>query len=762
MNLSDNSPKKRTFHQTTIQFNQNDSSISNSSSKEFVDNEFPPNISSIDGIQSTLSTETKKIYCSCRILTRIRQVSKDGPNQGKYFHSCVTKKCNFFLWANENDISHKKFETSLEWKRFQSNEGWSLVSPTYGYQSNHILQGKVGDCWFMGALSVIAERSDLMEKIMVTTELSNKMSFQFYFNGHWKIITIDNFLPCTLVNSQPNLVYSKAKHSQLWVSFLEKAYAKGYGSYHAISGGFIHEAMFDLTSYPSKIINFNEPNFNSEELWIQLISYHSLKFPMGCSSSCANQNDGIVNRHAYSILQVIELDNVVLGEQLLLDDFFTINSNSNLNVNSNSNNELLTETGSLRVLQIRNPWGSKEWSGELSHNSLIWTNKLMKLLNKTNKNDGTFWITYHNFMKNYDIIDVCIAFEKSLNWINKIYNNYYINNNNNNILLNCKYYYNLIIIDYNWLYLTIIQKSKRGNDQSYWYVSMGVVILNEQNEIIKTMYCCAQRNIGPIELHLNPGIYQIIITNISPNNISKMNNNSNNSNEEEFYLQVYSSNECIVDSIINTNEIQCNIIHKTIKQLLLTTNYSNNSNNIIDLKLLFSTNIQLSPIKMNEIVDLSMEIEFNEIQLHYYKSNNNVIFIIINNQSNYNIDCLIHIVSSNFKIQSNYLLSNNKANTKQSTNSANNNSTIDLTTNQTINPLNSQLYHSFQLSVNKLSYIIVGILIDNYNSEPTIHGNVTENLSHVSCYYRQQQPNQTDKQYSNQFESSLFLSQSFL
>jgi hypothetical protein len=95
---------------------------------------------------------------------------------------------------------------------------------------------------------------------------SNGQSFHFFFYGEWKEILVDCFLPCLSTGSSdgvslvkkrkliqsngPLLSFSRAKRSQLWVSLLEKAYAKLYGCYDALHGGHIPEALFDLTGFP--------------------------------------------------------------------------------------------------------------------------------------------------------------------------------------------------------------------------------------------------------------------------------------------------------------------------------------------------------------------------------------------------------------------------------------------------------------------------------------------------------------------------------
>ena len=62
------------------------------------------------------------------------------------------------------------------------------------------------------------------------------------------MIMLDDYFPCYNAKSGP--AFSKGKMSEIWVLLLEKAYAKVYGSYHAIEMGFASHALRDLTGAP--------------------------------------------------------------------------------------------------------------------------------------------------------------------------------------------------------------------------------------------------------------------------------------------------------------------------------------------------------------------------------------------------------------------------------------------------------------------------------------------------------------------------------
>jgi hypothetical protein len=62
----------------------------------------------------------------------------------------------------------------------------------------------------------------------------------------------------------------------------------------------------------------------------------------------------------------------------------------------------------IRLLKIRNPWGSNEWTGDWSDNSTKWTPEIKKILNYDNEDDGTFWISYEDFCKFYTTTHICM------------------------------------------------------------------------------------------------------------------------------------------------------------------------------------------------------------------------------------------------------------------------------------------------------------------------------------------------------------------
>jgi calpain-15 len=67
----------------------------------------------------------------------------------------------------------------------------------------------------------------------------------------------------------------------------------------------------------------------------------------------------------------------------------------------------------VRLVQMRNPWGSFEWSGAWSDKSKLWrshehADKLRSICNFVDADDGTFWMSFEDFSKHFEDVDICV------------------------------------------------------------------------------------------------------------------------------------------------------------------------------------------------------------------------------------------------------------------------------------------------------------------------------------------------------------------
>ena len=66
------------------------------------------------------------------------------------------------------------------------------------------------------------------------------------------------------------------------------------------------------------------------------------------------------------------------------------------------------EVYSHKLINIRNLWGFFEWDGAWSRKSAFWTPDIKELLKpKLEEDDGTFWMSYEDFIKHFSAVNVC-------------------------------------------------------------------------------------------------------------------------------------------------------------------------------------------------------------------------------------------------------------------------------------------------------------------------------------------------------------------
>lgn len=84
-----------------------------------------------------------------------------------------------------------------------------------------IRQGGVGNCWFVCALSVIAEKPAHIRRILLTHDYNPAGAYQVRLcrAGMWHTVTIDDAFP---TNALGMLAYLKAARRSLWGPLIEK------------------------------------------------------------------------------------------------------------------------------------------------------------------------------------------------------------------------------------------------------------------------------------------------------------------------------------------------------------------------------------------------------------------------------------------------------------------------------------------------------------------------------------------------------------
>lgn len=172
------------------------------------------------------------------------------------------------------------------------------------------------------------------------------------------------------------LYYAKcADDNETWLPLLEKAYAKAHGDYEALSGGWTGEAVEDLTGGVASTVRCSDI-MDRDRFWKEELSQVNKIFLMGASTDV--DETGIIGMHAYSILTAKE----VKGK---------------------------------RFVKVRNPWGKTEWKGPWSDGSSEWTVEWIQALEHTFGDDGTFWMSYEDFLYRFEYIDRVRLFDNTWN-----------------------------------------------------------------------------------------------------------------------------------------------------------------------------------------------------------------------------------------------------------------------------------------------------------------------------------------------------------
>ncbi|CAK58158.1 unnamed protein product (macronuclear) [Paramecium tetraurelia] len=283
--------------------------------------------------------------------------------------------------ANAQSLGSKL--TEYNWKRlrdiwpsyeiFVQNKTSSRFGLGKWISPKDIFQGSLGDCYFLSVASSLVSRwPDFLLNLFITQKAnpSGIFSVRLCIDGMWKAIILDDYIP--VKGNEP--AFSSSKQEEIWVLLLEKAWAKSFGSYSNIISGDPGEVIRSLTGCPAETIKTDSPKF--KERFIKLVNNQCLMTTGTISSTTTNQEImGLIYDHAYSILKLQTILHPIKGE--------------------------------VTLIKLRNPWGQKVWRGEWSDDSPSWTEKLKKKLRiQQRSNDGVFYMSYQDFIRYFNTIDV--------------------------------------------------------------------------------------------------------------------------------------------------------------------------------------------------------------------------------------------------------------------------------------------------------------------------------------------------------------------
>uniref|UniRef100_A0A8C7WZ71 Calpain catalytic domain-containing protein n=1 Tax=Oryzias sinensis TaxID=183150 RepID=A0A8C7WZ71_9TELE len=336
--------------------------------------------------------------------------------------------------ADDSSLFYKEPPPGVvEWKRPGkiSSDPHLFVE---GINSHDLYQGEIGNCWFVAASSCLAMMPHLWQRVIPDWQeqewdpkhpenYAGIFHFQFWVFGQWIDVVVDDRLPT--INGKLIYCHSNSK-KEFWSPLLEKAYAKLYGCYESLSGGFAGDAVVDFTGAVFERIDLEGEAFykdqrNQDYLFENLLKVYEHGGIISCGITAEPHElefkmaNGLVKGHAYSVTAVKRIH---LRHELVA--------------------HFKTET--LPMIRMRNPWGKMEWNGPWSDSSKEWAkigDTERHNLGLTVEDDGEFWMSFRDWCRHFSDADICHIFDNLLTSNRKKE----VFNSDLNCLLNCLFQY---------------------------------------------------------------------------------------------------------------------------------------------------------------------------------------------------------------------------------------------------------------------------------------------------------------------------------
>ena len=281
------------------------------------------------------------------------------------------------------DPDRRASYVDYKWKHADDIFGKDNYTVFKDIDPTNVKQGELGDCYFLCAITALAEYPERLKRIFLTNEVNKSDCYvieAFVQGKPQKIVMDGNFI---YKEQTKTPAFSQSVHNELWVMLLEKAWAKVNGCFDNIIAGNAEAALGFLTGAPT--ITIDHKHLTHEGIWKKIIHGYQKEYVITASSGMPGKSkieykeQGLISSHAYTLIKAMEV---------------------------------VKDGGKVRLLQLRNPWGRFEWSGDWSDKSRLWTEELKKECGLEVVEDGIFFISLEDYLKYYGHTTICKYHDK--------------------------------------------------------------------------------------------------------------------------------------------------------------------------------------------------------------------------------------------------------------------------------------------------------------------------------------------------------------
>ena len=288
---------------------------------------------------------------------------------------------------------NKKFLSQYALSSKDKSYNWKRLSELYNLKDLNILnendltqdviQGILGDCYFLSAALALSYNPKRIKNLFPKNKINDKGVYEcnVYVHGQKIPICLDDYIPTIEENDEDKIAFAglNEKSKNIWPILLEKVWAKCNNTYEDIIIGNSSEAFEFLSPAPFDTYYHNYENKNLYDLIVDSVQKGFIVVSDITDTEDSNidylSKMGLVTNHSYMIVDTVVLKNPNGTE--------------------------------VKLLQIKNPWGTNEWLGDWSDDSRKWNDDFKKQVNLENKENGVFWIAYEDFLQFYTCTHIC-------------------------------------------------------------------------------------------------------------------------------------------------------------------------------------------------------------------------------------------------------------------------------------------------------------------------------------------------------------------